>query len=132
MSEIQTLIEALGLAPHPEGGFYRETYRHQPETGERGELTSIYYLLDGRGRDHRVTDADEVWCFHAGAPLVLSMESPQGEAKVEVLGMNLAAGERPQVIVPRGYWQQAESRGPWTLASCLVAPAFVFDSFEMR
>ena len=124
----------LGLAPHPEGGWYRETFRHSPEDGSRGDLTAIYFLLDdGPGSAwHRVTDGDEVWCFHEGDPLELTIETATGEEHVTILGPSVGADHELQAVVPRGAWQKARSLGAWSLVSCVVGPAFVFESFEMR
>lgn len=128
-------IAHLGLLPHPEGGHYREIYRDPAPEGRRGALTSIYYLLREGERSawHRVTDAAEVWHHHAGAPLALAL-CPDGRAaslETHILGLDVACGERPQVVVPPGVWQTAHSLGSWTLVGCIVAPAFEFSSFEM-
>ncbi len=124
---------ALGLAPHPEGGAYRETFRHVPAGGGRGAMTAIYYLLrkGERSHWHRV-DAAEIWHFHAGAPLALEMARAQG-SRIEtvVLGADLAAGQRPQAVVPESWWQAARSLGDWTLVGCTVGPAFEFAGFEL-
>lgn len=127
------VIGLLGLEPHPEGGWFRETFRdaRRLESG-RAASTAIYFLLaEGEmSRWHRV-DAAEVWHFHAGAPLRLSL-SPDGRATSEVvLGADLVRGERPQAVVPAGCWQSARSCGPWTLVGCTVAPGFEFQGFEM-
>lgn len=127
------LIARLGLQPHPEGGHFVETYRHRPPQGGRGDATAIYYLLRAgeESRWHRVTDAVEVWVYHAGAPLSLTLSADGRSTEAFRLGAAIAAGERPQVIVPAGCWQTARSLGDWTLVSCVVAPAFEYDSFEM-
>jgi predicted cupin superfamily sugar epimerase len=127
------LIEQLGLVRHPEGGWYRETYRHQGPNGGRGHMTAIHYLLEAGevSRWHRVTDADELWIFHSGGALELTL-SPDGRSREEHrLGLDLAAGERPQATVPAGCWQSARTLGLFTLVTCVVAPAFVFESFEL-
>jgi predicted cupin superfamily sugar epimerase len=127
------IIVALGLGPHPEGGHFRETYRHEPGDGSRGAKTAIYYLLRAGevSHWHRVCDADEIWHFYAGAPLKLEI-SPNGESvAAHPLGADIAVGQRPQILVPRGQWQSARSLGNWTLAGCTVAPAFDFAGFEM-
>ena len=127
------LIAQLGLEPHPEGGHYRETYRDRPGGGGRGRASLIHYLLQAGevSHWHRVTDADEIWLFQAGSPLELSL-SPDGQARDdENLGVDIANGERPQIVVPRDVWQSARSRGLYTLVACLVTPAFDFDGFEM-
>lgn len=127
------VIRVLDLKPHPEGGFYRETFR-DAAVGEGGRAvsTAIYYLL-GTGdvsEWHRV-DAAEIWHFHAGAPLVITV-SPNGhDAAAHHLGADLAAGQRPQFVVPAGHWQTATSLGAWTLVGCTVAPGFDFAGFEL-
>ena len=122
----------LGLVPHPEGGEYVETWRDRPPDGSRGAGTAIYFLLrDGPpSRWHRL-DAAEVWHFYAGAPLELRVSGPAGPLRTHVLGIDFAAGERPQAVVPAGGWQSARTLGPWTLVGCTVAPAFSFDGFEL-
>jgi predicted cupin superfamily sugar epimerase len=130
---LDAVILTLGLQPHPEGGFYRETHRVPAADGLRSPGTAIYYLL-GRGDRshwHRV-DAAEIWHFYAGAPLELSIVL-KSESKVEshLLGPDLAAGQRPQVIVPKGQWQSAVTTGEWTLVGCTVSPGFEFSGFEM-
>ena len=128
-AEIITILE---LRPHPEGGHYRQTFRDSAN-GERGHSTAIYYLLAAGECSawHRVRDAAEVWHHYAGGPLALTL-SPNGhDAEAHRLGRNLTTGERPQVVVPAGWWQTAETLGAWTLVGCTVAPGFTFDSFEM-
>ena len=127
------IIRMLGLAPHPEGGHYGETYRAGAEGGGRASLTAIYYLLqaDEVSAWHRV-DADEAWLWHAGGPLALTLSPPEGKGAASVtLGPDLRVGQRPQAIVPAGHWQTAETLGAWTLVSCLVAPGFQFSGFTM-
>jgi predicted cupin superfamily sugar epimerase len=128
----EAVIRILDLKPHPEGGHYRETFRDDRGEDARAHSTAIYFLL-ARGevsRWHRV-DAAEVWHWHAGAPLALSIAPPQGDAVDIRLGVDLEAGERPQGAVPRGYWQSAVSLGDWTLVGCTVAPGFLFEKFEL-
>ena len=127
------IIAALGLRPHPEGGWYAETFRDEAG-GERGHSTGIYFLLEAGNRSHwhRVNDAVEIWHFHAGAPLELSLwREADGAVETVRLGPDLAAGERPQAVVPAGCWQAASSTGAWTLVGCTVAPGFLFSSFEL-
>lgn len=133
MPDADAVIAALGLAPHPEGGFYRETWRHRPEAAEtRGAGTAIYYLLRAGEVSawHRV-DAAEIWHHYAGAPLMLSVSEDGNQVNRHRLGPDLAAGERPQRVVPAGAWQSAESLGAWTLVGCTVSPAFEFAGFEL-
>jgi len=137
------VIRALGLAPHPEGGHFREIHREPAPGGTdgRGAVTSIYYMLaaDERSHWHRV-DAVEIWNFHAAggsgaAGLELAL-SPDGKAvETCLLGSVLAVGQRPQAVVPAGWWQTARLADPrpdgWLLVGCTVAPAFDFAGFEM-
>ena len=125
------IIRLLGLAPHPEGGHFRETFRDGGGDGARAASTAIYFLLrEGEvSRWHRV-DAAEVWHWYAGAPLVLCIADDAGH-RVTTLGSDLAAGERPQAAVPAHAWQQAHTLGAWTLVGCTVAPGFEFAGFEM-
>jgi len=124
------LIRRLGLAPHPEGGWYRETWR---DAGNgRGSGTAIYFLLE-RGQTsawHRV-DATEIWHHYAGGPLRLSIAEEGRPVRVERLGKDLDRGEEPQRIVPAHAWQKAEPEDGWTLVGCTVSPAFEFKGFEM-
>jgi hypothetical protein len=125
------MIASLGLQRHPEGGFYRETFR-APDA-PRGASTSILFLLPAgeQSRWHRV-DADEHWLFHDGDALELLIADPASGARERiVLGRDVARGERPQAVVPRGWWQAARPLGDWTLVGCVVAPAFEFARFEM-
>lgn len=126
------IIGLLGLQPHPEGGYYRESFRHVPAEGERGAMTAIYFLLrEGEVSHWHRVDAAEIWHFYAGAPLELSIAEEGQRATLQVLGPDLLAGERPQVVVPAGAWQSARSRGAWTLVGCTVGPAFEFAGFEL-
>jgi len=133
MQDARDIIERLALTPHPEGGHYRETYRHDGGDGGRGAMSAIYYLLRAGERSawHRVRDGDEIWHWYAGAPLMLRI-SPGGHSVTEhVLGPLIAENQTPQLVVPANQWQAAESLGAWTLVGCTVGPAFLFDSFEM-
>jgi predicted cupin superfamily sugar epimerase len=126
------VVRLLGLQPHPEGGFYRETFRAPAPDGARAASTAIYYLL-GEGDVsawHRVVDADEIWHHYAGAPLELTLWDGRERASLR-LGTDLAAGERPQAVVPAGVWQAARPMGGWVLVGCTVAPGFDFAGFEM-
>ncbi len=131
--DAEEVIAHLGLAPHPEGGHYREEWRDVPPDGRRGVGSSILFLLAAGERSHwHRVDADEHWFFHAGAPLVLHRSPDDTTAPTTaVLGVHLAAGEHPQLRVPTDWWQSAESTGAWTLVSCTVSPAFSFDGFVL-
>lgn len=132
------IVHRLDLAPHPEGGYFRETFR-DAVTGPYGRAhsTAIYFLLPEGvvSRWHRV-DAAEAWHFYAGAPLRLSEatgpEAPDlAVVRHVTLGADLVAGQRPQHVIPAHIWQQAQSLGAWTLVGCTVAPGFEFAGFEM-
>ena len=123
-----TIITALGLHPHPEGGHYRETWRDTPADGTRGAGTAILFLLRAGERSHwHRVDAAELWLWHAGAPLRL-LRQPGPDL---TLGPNLAAGETLQGLVAPHAWQAAEPLGAWALVSCTVSPAFRFEGFEL-
>ena len=126
------VIVRLGLQPHPEGGWYRETFR-DGTPGGRAASTAIFYLLEAGQESawHRVSDAVEVWHHYAGGPLRISLAPPDGQADELVLGDDLDAGQSPQVVVPAGWWQAARPLGDWTLAGCTVAPGFEFSAFEL-
>ena len=136
------VIRLLDLKPHPEGGHFREIFRDvalvfPPAPAEEGAAaraasTAIYFLL-GRGERshwHRV-DAVEIRHWYAGAPLKLEIAREDGRRETVTLGNALAAGERPQAVVPAHAWQAAQSLGDWTLVGCTVAPAFDFAKFEL-
>lgn len=132
-AEALAIIQQLGLQPHPEGGHYRETFR-DPATDAAGRSagTAIYYLLAAGEMSawHRV-DAAEIWHHYAGEPLELTI-SPDGQTRhIHRLGPGIAAGERPQFVVPKGHWQRARSLGAYSLVGCTVAPGFDFAGFEM-
>lgn len=129
--DADAVIAGLGLAPHPEGGWYVETWRGEPTADGRACATAIYFLLrpGERSHWHRV-DAAEVWLHHAGGPVRLSVARVDGLVE-HLLGTWLAGGERPQAIVPPGAWQSAEPLDGWSLVSCVVAPGFEFDRFEL-
>jgi predicted cupin superfamily sugar epimerase len=126
------IIATLGMQRHPEGGWYAETFRDNPQGG-RGHSTAIYFLLEAGDVSawHRVIDAAEAWHFYAGAPLALGLFAEDGRVVDMILGPDLAKGERPQHVVPANCWQTARSLGDWTLVGCTVAPGFDFSSFEL-
>jgi uncharacterized protein len=125
------VIRLLALAPHPEGGHYRETFRDARASDGRAISTAIYFLLarGERSHWHRI-DAVEIWHHYAGSALALSIADAGGTTTVR-LGGDVVAGERPQAIVPAGAWQSAQSLGAWTLVGCTVAPGFEFTGFEL-
>jgi predicted cupin superfamily sugar epimerase len=127
------IIERLGLARHPEGGWYRETWRAAAAPGERASATAIYFLLDAGERSHwHRVDAAELWLWHAGDALILSTApGEQGPIDRLTLGQDVHAGQAPQALVPHGFWQAAEPIGGWALVSCIVSPGFEFSGFEL-
>lgn len=130
--EARDLIERLGLAPHPEGGWYRETWRADAASGPRAAGTAIHFLLEQwqRSHWHRV-DADELWLWHAGSPIDLGIEQEEGGVRHFALGGDVARGYAPQCLVPANRWQSAEARVGWALMSCIVVPGFDFSGFEL-
>lgn len=126
------VIRLLDLRPHPEGGHYRETFRDpRHDTDGRSLSTAIYFLLAAGERSHwHRIDAVEMWHWHAGAALALHIGESDDVITIR-LGVDIAAGERPQAAVPAGAWQAAESLGAWTLIGCTVAPGFDFSKFEL-
>lgn len=153
MTGAAAIIGRLGLQPHPEGGWYRETWRG-PEVDGRASGTAILFLLQAGecSHWHRV-DADEIWLWHAGAPLVLSMGRDRAEDRI--LGPDVLGGQVPQAVVPAGWWQAARLAPPfvppfapplaapfvpppaapsavdYALVSCTVSPGFRFQGFEL-
>jgi predicted cupin superfamily sugar epimerase len=133
MTSAADIIARLELRPHPEGGHYRETFRDKrADASGRACSTAIYFLLarGERSHWHRI-DAVEVWHYYAGNPLELRIANDSCPGHTVRLGPDIAAGERPQAIVPASAWQCAETTGDWTLVGCTVAPAFEFASFEL-
>ncbi|WP_298912471.1 cupin domain-containing protein [uncultured Roseobacter sp.] len=126
----QEIIARLNLSPHPEGGHYRQTWG--AEGPGRPSGTCIYFLLAAGETSHwHRVDATEIWLYHAGAPLILSMSADDaGPATDHLLGPDLTKGA-PQIIVPAHHWQAARSTGDYTLVSCTVSPGFQFEGFEL-
>jgi predicted cupin superfamily sugar epimerase len=141
---IDELIRKLELAPHPEGGWYRETYRADETiaaealpgrfTGARSCSTAILFLLAQGEKSalHRIK-SDELWHFHCGASLMIHMITPDGAYRCLRLGGDIMGGEVFQAVVPAGCWFGAEcsGRGGYALVGCTVAPGFDFSDFEM-
>ena len=127
------IIAALDLSPHPEGGWYRQTWAAEAPPGARPTGTAILFLLKAGETSHwHRVDATEIWLWHAGAPLVLSVSATEaGLATDHLLGPDLSAGQMPQRIVPPDHWQAARSTGDYTLVSCTVSPGFSFDGFTL-
>jgi predicted cupin superfamily sugar epimerase len=132
MITAQDIIDILKLERHPEGGWYVQTFKDGDEVDGRSRSTAIYYLLEGGDRSHwHTVDAVEIWHYHAGAPLELSVSDDGITARALVLGADLKSDQRPQGLVRSGEWQSARSLGDWTLVSCTVAPGFEFTGFRM-
>jgi predicted cupin superfamily sugar epimerase len=131
--DAKRLIDVLQLTPHPEGGYYRETFRDPAtDAAGRSRSTAIYFLLlEGQVSRWHTVDAVEMWHWYAGAPLELGLAEPGQAATRLMLGFDLSAGMLPQATVPTGWWQQARSAGAWTLVGCTVAPGFSFDGFVL-
>src|SRR5688500_5192332 len=122
------------MRPHPEGGWYVETWRAAPGPGgERPAASAILFLLVAGERSHwHRVDAAEIWQWSAGEPLELRMtDGESAPVSVHRLGGDVMAGQQPQVVVPEGWWQSARPLGAWALAGCIVAPAFTFAGFEL-
>lgn len=129
----QALIARLQLQPHPEGGWYRETWRADAAPGERAPATAIHFLLEQGQKSHwHRVDATEIWLWHAGSSLLLS-SAPGDDGPVSALrlGGDVLAGEAPQHVIPPHHWQAAEADRGWALVSCVVAPGFDFAGFVL-
>lgn len=135
---VSQLIQAFGLIPHPEGGYFKETYRSETITntiaGDRHVCTGIYYLLenDDFSAFHRIR-SDEMWHFYLGSPLEVHSIDEDGNHIKRVLGLDFANGEQPQFVVPSGQWfgSRLQSASGFSLVGCTVAPGFDFADFEM-
>jgi len=126
------VIAGLGLAPHPEGGHYRETWRDAPAGGGRGAGTAIHFLLAAGERSHwHRVDAAELWIWNAGAALSLEISADGQTSRRLLLGPDIGGGQHLQGIVAKDAWQAASALGAWTLVTCIVAPAFDFAGFEL-
>ena len=138
--DLERMVEALGLKPHPEGGFYRETFRSSrrlapaPDGAPRDASTAIYFLLPARefSAFHLIRGSDELWHHYGGDPVEIHMLASSGDYRVTILGPDVLQGEQPQIMVPAGTLQAAIARGPrFALCGCTVTPGFDFADFEM-
>ena len=130
--EADDLIRELNLRPHPEGGHFREVFRDVRGVDNRARSTAIYFLLRAGETSHwHRIDVCEVWHWYRGAPLALSIAPGRGVPIEHILGNDIAAGQRPQLVVPERAWQSTRTLGGYTLAGCTVAPGFDFDRFEL-
>lgn len=135
--EASKLIQELNLKPHPEGGYYKETYRGETkiELGEhkiRNSSTAIYYMLTNEDKSHfHKVLSDEIWLFHQGETIVIYEIDQKGEMIAHLLGINFENGEMPQIVIPKGNWfaAQIQSKTGYSLVSCIVAPGFEFEDF---
>lgn len=128
----QEIIVKLGLAPHPEGGWFRETWREPAHDGGRGLATAILFLLEAGQVSHwRRVDAAELWLHQAGGPLLLGVAETDGTLTERRLGGDILSGDLPQALVKPGQWQSARALEGWALVACVVAPAFEFGGFEL-
>ena len=133
MTETRTLIETLNLLPHPEGGWYRETWRAEVADSDRSPGTAILFLLESGQRSHwHKVDATEIWLWHAGAALALSTAPDDGDPATTVrLGPDVLANETPQHVIAPHHWQAAHADDGWALVSCMVVPGFDFAGFTL-
>jgi predicted cupin superfamily sugar epimerase len=136
MTTARALIDRLGLQPHPEGGWYAETWRAPAAEGERAASTAIHFLLEAGQSSHwHRVDAAEIWLWHAGDPVLLSLSADDtGPAETVILGGDVLAGQYVQQVIPPHWWQAARPAGGpagYALVSCVVAPGFEFDGFEL-
>jgi hypothetical protein len=137
-ANLQRIIDVLGLEPHPEGGFFRETFRSdqilEAEGGKRSASTAILFLLPAGAFSafHLIRGAAEIWHHYRGAPVEIHTIAPGGEHRVEVLGAEVERGQRPQILVPAETLQAAVNRSAgYALCGCTVTPGFDFADFEM-
>ncbi len=137
---VKRMVEALKLKPHPEGGFFRETFRSSrrlapgPDGTSRAASTAIYFLLPAGefSAFHRIRESDELWHHYGGDPVEIHMIVPEGDHRVAILGPEIEQGERPQIVVPADTYQAAIARGPrFALCGCTVTPGFEFADFEL-
>ncbi|MEK4850259.1 cupin domain-containing protein [Paenibacillus sp. FSL H7-0756] len=144
--EISPLVETLGLQPHVEGGWYKRLWNSPFEipkdtlgeaySGPRASASSIYFLLHAdETSDWHTVLSSEIWLYHSGSPIVLSLggngAEPENVTEV-ILGLDIAAGQQPQVVIPPGVWQAARPLGEEpSLVSCIVSPEFHFDDFKL-
>ncbi len=129
----QDLIERLALAPHPEGGWYRETWRGAAGADGRASETLILFLLEEGQQSHwHTVDATEIWCWHAGSALeVGTAPGDAGPVAWHTLGTDFASGQSPQLVIAPHHWQAARAAHGWALVSCMVSPGFEFSGFVM-
>ena len=133
MTGAQQIIAQLGMAPHPEGGWYAETWRGSVGPDGREIASAIYFLLEAGQRSHwHRVDAAEIWLWHAGSPVELAIAPDDaGPVAVVALGGDVLAGQQPQMVIAPCHWQATTAKEGWALVSCVVAPAFRFGGFTL-
>jgi uncharacterized protein len=143
MSDLPDWAQRLDLSPHPEGGWFRETWRSgltipqsalsQDYAGARSAGTAILFLLmPGQQSEWHTVRSAEVWLYHRGSPLLLQFGAEQSSAATHLLGGDITAGEYPQLVVPPGHWQRARPRDDEpSLVSCVVVPGFDYADFSL-
>jgi predicted cupin superfamily sugar epimerase len=131
--DARAIVAALGMSPHPEGGYFCETYRHERTAGDRSLCTAIYFLVtaDSPSRMHRVR-SDEIWHFYLGDALEM-LQLREGAGRVISIGNDIGAGQQPQVIVPADVWQgvRVAPGGAFALVGATVSPGFDFADFSL-
>jgi predicted cupin superfamily sugar epimerase len=144
MIDVPEWIHQLDLAPHPEGGWFRETWRSELTLadaalpshydGPRAAGTAILFaLLPGQESAWHTVRSAELWLHHRGSPVALEFGPEKHDATTVLLGSDVEAGQHPQVLVPAGHWQRARPRGiEPTLVSCVVVPGFDFADFALE
>jgi uncharacterized protein len=137
-NEIANWVEQLELLPHPEGGYYKETYRSASMVdvdgfeGNRNLATGIYFLItEGNFSAFHRIKSDEMWHFYAGDPLIVHVIHPNGTYESLTIGNDLTKKQRPQGLVPAGAWFASETLGDYALVGCTVSPGFDFQDFEL-
>ena len=135
MRTTEQIISHFNLVKHPEGGFYRETYRSNQEmdwNGKHNISTCIYYLLTSEtfSAFHRIRQ-DEIWHFYEGSTIEMHLISPQGNYKIVEIGNDFEKNQVPQFVVPASYWFGAVAKGEFALVGCTVSPGFDFNDFEI-
>lgn len=133
MTDAAAIIERLSLEPHPEGGWYRETWRDIAGVDGRARGTAIHFLLEAGQRSHwHRVDAAELWLWHAGSAILLERAAEEaGPVVADRLGGDVLVGDAPQLLVPAGHWQAARADRGWALMSCIVVPGFDFAGFAL-
>lgn len=133
MMNKETIIKQLNMTPHPEGGYYYESYQSTQTVGDNALFTSIYFLIEEGNISHfHQIKSDELWYFHAGDAITIHMIHQDGTYEAVKLGMNLLDGEVPQYLVPGGtIFASTVEEGEWSFVGCMVSPGFKFEEFKL-